>query len=178
MTDEMSYWNGIACFLECARQAKRDAAFPNAMFAHVDLCPTLQTERGARPSRSLFSASSPNTLVGTPRCGARASVPLPTLPNPKSTPDSQINLKIKPKSGRIRPKNKSALASLDISSLPGVPRLIKAIEGYSSLLKPFFKNPFLFPVPSLDLGHGTFPVSFATETDLILPQQLPILPAF
>jgi hypothetical protein len=28
MIDEMSYSNGITCVLECARQAKRDAAFP------------------------------------------------------------------------------------------------------------------------------------------------------
>jgi hypothetical protein len=36
-----------------------------------------------------------------------------------------------------------------------VSSLLKANQAFPRLLKPFFKNPFLFPIPSLDRGLGT-----------------------
>jgi hypothetical protein len=61
MTHKMSYWNGIACVLECARQAKRDAAFPMHCWS-VCVCDLRsQTERGSvRVSRAVFGVP-PNT---------------------------------------------------------------------------------------------------------------------
>jgi hypothetical protein len=83
-----------------------------------------------------------------------------TFTDGKLTPDSQINLKIKPKSGRIRPKNGSAIIFPYRSPLPGVPRL----------LKPIFKNLFfagkaawcsfplsVFAARSATVGYGRPP---------------------
>jgi hypothetical protein len=114
-----------AGILDCARQAKRDAAFL------VGRCRQARCSRAASAilKYDISNFKSPAPLPSQTEWGAHASR-VPSLPNPNSTPDIQINLKIKPKSDRVRPKNESVIAFPDISPLSGVPRrLIQPIEA-------------------------------------------------
>jgi hypothetical protein len=154
MTRKQSYSSDAACLprrsrtkagvLDCTgSDAALKYEISNFKSAANRALPPLTASVPHAPSRVVFGAlaehSGRDAAARRPVIRPKTFAPLPSA---KLTPDSQINLKIKPKSGRIRPKNESAVTLTGRSPLPGVPRLLKPIEGYPNLLKPFFKNLF------------------------------------
>jgi hypothetical protein len=149
MTCKWSYSSDAACVLECVRQAKCDAAFL------VLLCPSLRLGMFHVDASSACTLVLKGHSINSPALQRRDQTPFisspggtaeqapSAFPNPKLTLDLQINPKIKPVSYRIRPKNKAPIAHSDSSPLRNVSSLLKAIKGYSRLVKPFLRILFL-----------------------------------